>query len=157
MPANRKKSNNNILNNLKDHVDSGDVLFVVSGDASNNQHAIDEFNCCKSKCAGRRKLDRNLHSKVVDASQFETLCDQPECTNAIKLEKSSKNTIEQPVENVTEKKPKRLDDRPNRNRNKHRGLPATDNKRRREIILRQMKNHRVSTTSMDDGSRQKLM
>lgn len=171
MPPTRKKSDNNILNNLKDHVDSGDVLFVLSGDASTNKQAIEAFNCCKLKCPGRRKLDRNLHSKVVNASQFEAVCDESQCNNVMKrvekdeksiknkvsemkLEKSSMSTVGK--SNLKEKKPKRLDPS-NRVRIKSRGPPPAANNRKREIILRQMKNHRVSTTSMDDGSRQKLM
>lgn len=165
MPPNKKKSNNNILNNLKDHVDTGDVLFVVSGDAPNNQQAIDALNCCKSKCPGRRKLDRNLHSKVVDASEFETVCDQPQCTIAKKYagkdDRSVKNKVsemklEKGSKNAGEKKPKRLEYPSNQSR-KSQGPPPADNNRKREIILRQLKNHRVSTTSMDDGSSPKLM
>lgn len=166
MPPNKKKSNNNILNNLKDHVDTGDVLFVVSGESPNNQQAIDAFNCCKSKCPGRRKLDRNLHSKVVDASEFEAVCDQPKCTTAKKYagkdDKSVKNKVsemklEKGSKNAGGKKPKRFEDPSNQNRKKTQGPPPADKNRKREIILRQLKNHRVSTTSMDDGSSPKLM
>lgn len=168
----RKQSNSNILNNLKDHVDSGDVLFVVSGDAVNNQQAIAALNKrCKSKCPGRRKLNRDLHSKVVDASQFVAVCAEAQCAEPLKnvkiegssmknnasemlSEKCSEKSIGQSV--GRERKPKRLDDA-NRGRIKTRGPPPVDANWKRNVIQRQMKNHRVSTTFLDQGNRQSLM
>lgn len=164
-----KRSNNNILNNLKDHVDTGDVLFVLSGDVSNNKQAIEALNKkCKSKCVGRRKLDQNLHSKVVDASQFVAVCED-QCADASKYggsdgtsmkknvsKKFSENSSRKGRANFVDTKPKRFDE-PNRIKVKARGPPPVDGNWKRRIILSQMKNHRVSSTSMDDGSRPKLM
>lgn len=168
----RKQSNSNILNNLQDHVDSGDVLFVVSGNASKNQQAIEALNKrCKSKCPGRRKLNRDLHSKIVDASQFVAVCAEARCAELLKNEKmdgtSIKNDVsemvsekcsEKSVEKAVgrEKKPKRLDDA-NRIRIKARGPPPVDKNWKRDVIQRQMKNHRVSTSFMDHGNRQSVM
>ncbi len=167
------ESNSNILNNLNAHVDSGDVLFVVSGNASNNQLALEALNKrCKAKCPGRKKLNRSLHSKVVDASEF-AICDEVQCSDASKnaradeisiknkisevvIEKRSENIIEQPAGKFIEKKTKRLDGS-NRIKIKPRGPPPVDSKWKREVILRQMKNHRVSSSSMDRRSQPKLM
>lgn len=166
-------SNSKILNNLKDHVDSGDVLFVVSGDASNNQQAIKALNeRCKSKCPGRRKLDRNFHSKVVDASQFVAACKEAHCADTLSIKKSEdismKNTTSEVISEKRsegsvkklriENKPKRSDES-NRIKIKSRGPPpSVDNDLKRKTILRQLKNHRVSSTSKaGDGSRQTLM
>lgn len=188
MPIISRQNNTNILNNLKDHVESGDVLFVVSGDVPNNQQAGEPSN---ERCLCRRKLDRNLHSKVVDALQFGAAFEalqssepsnercRPNCLCRSKVDrnlnskvvdaagqvgsgkisvkrsasmvklKGSGSTIEKPTRNTIEKKI--------RNRSKSRVQPPVDNYWRRKIILSQMKNHRISTATMDDGSRQKLM
>lgn len=152
-----RRSNNNILNNLKDHVDSGDVLFVVSGEAPKSVQAIETLNKrCMTKCPGRRKLNRDLHSKIIDASQFVALCDEPNCSetkskgeNEMVLSTFSEKSIPK-----QEKKLKRKDNISNPSKTKSVGPPPVDKNWKRNIILRQMKNHRISTTAMCDASRQ---
>lgn len=171
-----RESSSTILNNLNRHVESGDFLFVVSGPAPDSQDTSEAFHKrCKTKCQGRKKLNRNLHSKIIEASQFVAPCEEPQCPKAAKnigpsIEAdnvSVKNKVSEVLsqkrsENVTDKrsvelKPKRSDGS-NRNRSRSRGPPPiSDNKWRRQVILRQMKNHRVSSASMDSGSRQKIM
>lgn len=158
-----KESKNNILNNLKDHVDSADLIFVVSGDASNTP--IDEPDKrCKSKCPGR-KFNRNLQGQIVDASQFVVACKDAQCslvakkpdegsaTVATTVGKSETDgiSISKTVGKIMESKQKRSSGPSGSigSRMKSRG----DSKWKREVILRQMKNHRVSSTSMDQGRR----
>lgn len=146
--------NNSILNNLKDHVDSGDVLFVVSGETFKNSQVAEALNKrCSSKCPGRRKLNRNLHSKVVDASEFVACyeCSGKEnckTNDEMPLKKNSSEMLlsKSPVNNLKEK---------TLNRIKSQGAPTVDRNRKRAIIMRQMKNHRISSTlsMMSDLSR----
>lgn len=161
-----KQSNDNILNNLKDHVDSGDVLFVVSGEAPKNLQAIEALNKrCRSKCPGRRKLNRDLHSKVIDVTQF-ILCDDPQCCETTNKEENENDNIKSNVSDMIlstfseksvvkpERKLKRKDNISSQSRAKSLGPPPVDRNWRRKIILRQMKNHRISTTAMCNESRQ---
>lgn len=165
-----RQSNNNILNNLKDHVDSGDVLFVVSGDAPKNLQAIETLNKrFKSKCPGRRKLNRDFHSKVIDASQFVAICDEPQCSvtenigendniknnvSDMMLDTFSQKSTDKPIDHSLEKKLKKKGNISNPSRTRSRGPAPVDKNWRRKIILRQMKNHRISSTAMCDESRQ---
>lgn len=155
-----KGSNSSILNNLNQHVDSSDVLFIVSGPAANDvQVASEAFNKrCKSKCLGRKKLNRNFHSKIIDAAEFVPSCDEPKCPKANKsgvsvkaseaiTEKTSSNGIGRTFE---ENQTKRQHSS-NRNRPMPRVSPPS--KWKREVILRQMKNHRISSATMDMDSR----
>ncbi|XP_037048726.1 uncharacterized protein LOC119083171 [Bradysia coprophila] len=167
----KKKNKSNTLNSLKDDVDSADLIFVVSGDTSNIP--VDEPNKrCKSKCPGR-KFNRNLHGQTVDASQFVVTCNDAQCGLASKKTEPDgipdATTAEKPetddvsiaktVGKIIETKHKRSSgpNGSNRCRMKVRGPTVGDSKWKREVILRQMKNHRISSTSLDQGSRQKMM
>ncbi|KAG4074854.1 hypothetical protein HA402_009279 [Bradysia odoriphaga] len=174
--SHKKESKTHILNNLKDDVDSGDLIFVVSGDASNIP--VDEPNKrCKSKCPGR-KFNRNLHGQTVDASQFVLTCKDTQCCGAstktepdgipvaITVEKPETDdvSVAKTVGKIIETKHK-LSSGPKGSNGttlihstmKGRRPTVGDSKWKREVILRQMKNHRVSSTSMDQGSRKKIM
>lgn len=160
----QKDSKTDILNNLKGHVDSADLIFVVSGDASNIPVVDEPAKRCKTKCPGR-KFNRNLQGQIVDASQFAVTCAEAQCpkktasdgasivTSVVKTEKDAKS-----VGKTMEAKHKRLNgpSGSNRSRMRGRGPTAGDGKWKREVILRQMKNHRISSTSMDQKCRKKL-
>ncbi|KAJ6648943.1 hypothetical protein Bhyg_04175 [Pseudolycoriella hygida] len=156
----KRLSENSILKNLNDHVDSGDVLFVVTDGDSNNQQVIKDLSQrCKSKCLGRRKLDRNLHNKVVDASQFVSICEEEKCGEINKSGKnddvSDKNNMRnniQKSEKLSERMPELSSSTDN-----IRPQEPVDRNWKRKIILRQMKNHRISTASMEDFNRRPLM
>lgn len=154
----RQMKSKKILNNLNDHVDSGDVLFVLSDGAAMENQIADVFNKkCRLKCPGRRKLNRNLHSKIIDASQFASICDEQQCperkqqkalndmtTGKNPKAKPSEKSLDQTSKNSTSKKAKRKIPS-NSSRIKTQGPPPIESFNRKKI-LQQMKNHTISST-----------